>query len=191
VRIFVGIAVDAHVQREVERAGDALRRRIGARLGANWVAPENLHFTVRFVGHVPEGRAPAVIEALAASLDTPAFEVRLSAYGRFPAHGAPRVIWIGLTRGLPQLAALHEEFNGRLAPLGYPPEDRPFNVHLTVARIKHAPAGSGRFTDEALATCDFEPLVQRVDRVTIFESHLSPQGPRYAVLRELSLQTPT
>jgi 2'-5' RNA ligase len=189
MRLFVGVGVDRPLRLEAERLGSGLRARLGAHLRPSWVLPENLHLTVRFIGHVQDERVATLVERVAQPLDTPAFDVELSGCGSFPPRGAPRVIWVGVTRGSPQLAALHEEFDRRLGSLGYPLEDRPFSVHLTIARIKHAPPGSRRLLDEALAACDFEPLLQRVDRVTIFESRLSPQGPRYTALRELPLRT--
>jgi RNA 2',3'-cyclic 3'-phosphodiesterase len=189
MRLFIGVGVDQRVRREAERVGTEMRARLGG-VRATWVRSENLHLTVRFIGQVPDDRVDTLLEAVARPLDTGAFDMQFSGCGRFPAHGAPRVIWIGLLGGLPELAALHEEFNRRLEPLGYPPEARPFSVHLTIARIKDAPAGIGRFVDSALSASDVEPLVQRVDRVTIFESRPSPKGPTYAAVREVPLRTP-
>lgn len=188
MRVFVGVSVDDAVRRQAQRVIEEIRTRIGSRVNARWVPLENLHLTVRFIGHVGDDRAPALLDALAHPLEGRPFDIELSGCGRFPPRGAPRVLWIGLTRGLEALAALHEEFNRRVARFGYEPENRPFSAHLTLARVKDAPAASGRNVDEALSEITVTPVVQRVDRVTVFESRLSPGGPRYTPLRELPLR---
>jgi len=187
MRLFVGAEADEAIKREAERVIAELRRRIGSALNARWVPVENLHLTIRFIGHVPDDRAPALLEALSGPVGARPFDVEFDDCGKFPPRGAPRVLWIGLSRGLPPLAALHEEFNRRLAPAGFEPESRPFSAHLTLARIKDAPGGSGRIVDGVLAEIHVTPVVQRVDHVTIFESRLSPNGPRYAPLRRVPL----
>ena len=191
MRLFVGVGVDERVRREAERVATELRRRLGTRLRVNWVAPENLHLTVRFIGHVPDDRVEPLVAALSQPFDAAACDVELSGCGSFPPRGGPRVIWIGLGSGLSQLAALHHECTRRLLPLGYAAETRAFSAHLTLARVKDAPAAGARAAAEALAACRFAPLVQSVDRLTIFESRVSSKGARYAALRELPLAPAT
>ena len=186
MRLFVGVAVDDVVRREAERVMTVMRGRLRG-LDARWVSPENLHLTVRFIGHVADDRAAAVRAALEQPLAVEPFDVEYGGCGRFPPRGAPRVIWIGLQHGLPPLSALNAEFDRRVAPFGYPPESRPFTAHLTLARLKDAHAAAGRNIDAALSGIDVKPIVQRVDHVAIFESRLSPNGPRYTVLRRIPL----
>ncbi len=138
-----------------------------------------MHLTVRFIGHVQDDRAPALIDALAPPLDIPPFDIEFGACGVFPPSGAPRVLWIGLTQGLPGLASMHEAFNRRLRPFGFEPEKRPFTAHLTLARFKNASGGAGRVVREALRRVTSLRTISPVTRATIFRSHLSPKGPRY------------
>src|SRR5262245_22813927 len=138
MRLFVGVELSDAARRLAAEVARALQRELEKALGARWVAPQNMHLTVRFVGYVPDDRAAAVLEALMRPLDVPAFEIELGGCGRFPSRGAPRVLWIGVRTGLASLRTLHEEFNRRLAPIGYEPESRPFSAHLTLARIARA-----------------------------------------------------
>lgn len=190
MRLFVGIEVDAAVRRETARAIAALRPQLES-LDLRWVAVENLHLTVRFIGHVTPERSPPLIAALGQPVTTASFDVTFSGGGRFPARGGPRVLWIGLTRGLADLTALHEEFNRRVEPFGYRPEERPFSAHLTLARVKDASGRDGHRVDDALARVVIGPLAQRVDHVTVFESVLSSRGPRYQRLARLPLAAST
>jgi 2'-5' RNA ligase len=138
-----------------------------------------MHLTVRFIGHADDNRAAAVIEALIPALEIAPFDIELGGCGVFPPSGPPRVLWIGLTQGLPSLALMHDAFNQRLRPFGFEPESRPFSAHLTLARIKDAPRGAGRLVRDALTHIAPPRTQSRVTRATIFQSHLSSQGPRY------------
>ena len=190
MRLFVAVDIDDRARRIAEETAQALRRDIGNASNIRWVPAENLHLTVRFVGHVQDDRVPALLDALTPPLDIAPFAVELAGCGVFPPSGAPRVIWIGLTVGLPGLAALHEEFDRRLAPFGFEPERRPFSAHLTLARIKDQSRGARPGLPKSVraavqqAIRDVTPRSTRcrVTRATIFQSHLSPRGPRYEAI---------
>ena len=179
MRLFVAVELDEAVQRAAEQAAEELRERIGRWLNAKWVSPANMHLTVRFIGHVPDERVRAILEALRPPLAIDASEVSLSNCGAFPSHGPPRVLWVGLREGLLSLQAMHEEFNRRLLCLGFESEDRPFNAHLTLARVKDAPRGSGRATRDAIQSVRVTPASCRIIEATVFESRLAPTGSTY------------
>jgi 2'-5' RNA ligase len=189
VRLFIGLEVGDGVRRRSEETIAELRRRLGRRIDARWTRPENLHLTVRFIGHVAEDRVAPLLSALEVPLTTPPFEIAYRGCGRFPLRGAPRVVWTGLARGQHALRELHDEFNVRLRPFGYPPENRPFSAHLTLARIRDARAADGRLLDEALVHVAETVVMQKVETVTVFESRLSANGPQYSAVRRLSLPT--
>jgi RNA 2',3'-cyclic 3'-phosphodiesterase len=182
MRLFAGVEIDEGARRVAEATSDQLRDAIGRALTAKWVPPENMHLTVRFIGHVDEGRVPAVVDALTPPLDIAPFDVELGGCGVFPPSGPPRVLWIGLTQGLQPLSAIHDTFDRRLAPFGFEPERRPFNVHLTLARVKDASRGASREVSGALARVTPLAVTFRVTRAAIFQSHLSPRGPRYEAI---------
>jgi len=189
MRVFVGVELSDEVRTLAARIAADLRRKIGRALDARWVAPGNMHLTVRFVGYVADDAVPAMLEALTRPLPAAPFDIELGGGGRFPARGAPRVLWIGLTRGLQPLAALHEEFNQRLAPLGYEPENRPFSAHLTLARLKEARAAAAKSVDAAFESVHSGGATMRVDTVTIFESRLSSAGASYFPMRRIGLRS--
>jgi 2'-5' RNA ligase len=121
MRLFVGIAIVETVKSQAGRVCAEIRARIGRPGSVRWVPQDNLHLTVRFIGHVPDDRATEVLRALDAPVVAPPFDIAFAGCGRFPPRGAPRVLWMGVTRGMAPLAALHQEFNRRLTPLGYRP----------------------------------------------------------------------
>jgi 2'-5' RNA ligase len=187
MRLFVGVELADAVRDIAAHATNELKRRLGTRLDARWVPVENMHLTVRFIGYVADESVPAVLDAMTAPLDCEPFEIELAGCGRFPPRGAPRVIWIGLTRGLQPLTALHEEFNRRLGPLGFDAETRPYSAHLTLARIKDARAAAATQIDAAFESVRIPNATQRVERLALFESRLSQKGPSYTIVRRLPL----
>jgi RNA 2',3'-cyclic 3'-phosphodiesterase len=197
MRLFVAVEIDDHARHVAEMTADALRRAIGPALKARWVPPENMHLTVRFIGPVDDERAPAIVDALSAPLAMPPFEIGLGACGVFPPSGAPRVVWIGLTAGFPELSALHDEFDRRLVPFGFESETRPFSAHLTLARVKDpstklragAPKGLGVAVQQAVRRVAPTPARCRITRATIFQSHVSSQGARYEPIASAPLMS--
>jgi 2'-5' RNA ligase len=65
--------------------------------------------------------------------------VQLGTAGAFPSERRGRVLWLGVSEGDALLAQLAAAVGALLAPVGHPPEARPYHAHLTLARLK-APA---------------------------------------------------
>lgn len=87
---------------------------------------------------------------------------------------------------LPALAALAAEVGRRLAPLGFPPEDRPFSPHLTLGRAREG-RGSPRLAGALAGAGQAEGTPWRASELVLFESHLSPKGPRYEAIARFPL----
>src|SRR5437867_1225987 len=170
MRLFVAVELDEPMRAAAAEAAHTLERRLHDSLRPKWVPAENMHLTVRFIGHVADDRVPPVLDAIGPPLAIGSFEVALGECGLFPPHGPPRVLWIGLNQGLPSLQAMHEEFNRRLLPLGFEAETRPFSAHLTLARVKDAPGGSGAAAREAIRVVRVTPARCRVSEAVVLES---------------------
>ena len=110
-----------------------------------WVRVDGLHLTLRFLGATPDEKQSQIAAALeAASAGVAPFRVALSGGGAFPDPRRPRVLWIGINEGAALLAGLARRLDERLAPLGWPPEGRPFAPHLTLARTDGVPGADER-----------------------------------------------
>ena len=126
-------------------------RGVDPKIRATWVAPANMHLTVRFIGEVRRrartrdpGGAGAAARHRAVRRRTRRLRhvsaVRPAARDLDWPRAGPAARW-------PRCI---DEFDRRLLPLGFEPEDRPFSAHLTLARIKDAPKGAGAALREAL-----------------------------------------
>ena len=192
MRVFAAVDPDATVRAAAARAARAVAGRLAcaARGRIRWVAPEQMHVTLRFLGEMSEADADAVRGALRPRLETRAFLARVSRPGCFPPSGPPRVLWLGIGEGGDGMAELRSELDRRLASAGYPPETRPLRAHVTLGRMKRWPARSRRDVDRALSEVPPETPGWLVDHVTLYESRQASRGARYHVLESTVLGRP-
>src|SRR5579884_1179037 len=136
MRLFFAMLISEEVREAVARVQAQLRADAGER-GIRWVAPEQFHYTLKFLGETPEERIPSAIEAahLVAAQTAP-FTLILAGVGAFPQQRRPQVLWVGASEGVPLLTELAESLDKALTERGFEPETRRFNPHLTLARIK-------------------------------------------------------
>ena len=158
-----------------------------AGLPVAWVAPENFHVTLKFLGGIDEGRVPGVTEALhAAAADHRAFEMEVAGLGAFPSATRPRVVWAGIVDGSDPLAALASAVDDRLVALGFPREARAFAPHITLGRVRET-RRAPQLTD-ALGAAAARPFGRvAIDHVALMRSDLSPRGARYTALVSVPL----
>ena len=187
--MFVAVEIGTKVQAVASRVIDELKRRtvqIAPRARVAWVKPGLLHLTVRFIGEVDADRTEQILGALGVPLRARAFDLTFAGAGTFPPGRPPRVIWAGIREGLKEIKEVEREVRSRLEGL-LPPDgdDRAYNPHLTLGRVKNP---SGLRPAALLDGLEAAVLgVVRVGAVTLFESRLSASGPTYVVLRRTEL----
>ncbi len=182
MRLFVAVDLDENLRRAAARAARAVRGSLERRetYGVSWVAAENLHVTLRFLGEVRDDLGHRVQESLARPFGVEPFDLELTGAGTFPPAGSARVIWLGITRGGEQLARLHDEIETRLEPFAFEKEDRPYRAHLTIARFRSPAPARVR---EIITTSAAGPIGRcAVSDVTLYRSQLSPKGAIYTPL---------
>jgi 2'-5' RNA ligase len=147
--------------------------------GVSWVAPDNLHVALKFLGHVPQSLLEHVGAALArVAPEHAGFDLEVRGLGAFPGASRPRVIWAALGGDAPALAQLAAAVDHRLTAIGVAAESRPFAAHLTLGRVRHPGRDAGLAAALAAgATRAFGRF--RVDQVVLMRSDLGPRGPRY------------
>jgi len=172
-RLFIAVPVSDEVRRAAARLIAELRLS-----GADykWVEPENLHLTLRFLGATPLERIPGIEAILRRAAQRPRFEISFGAVGAFDSWDDPRVVWLSADEGAAELAALAKL-------LGASEEGRPFSAHLTIGR-RRSRSGLERLR-AAANRAGLQGLRQAVEKVVLFESRLTPQGPKYLVRSEV------
>lgn len=102
-----------------------------------WTEPDGWHYTLAYLGTVPDARRPDLDERLArAARRHDPLALRTAGGGRF----GDRVLWAGAEGDLPALSALADSVRAAARRAGTPAdEEHAFRAHLTLARTrKHA-----------------------------------------------------
>jgi RNA 2',3'-cyclic 3'-phosphodiesterase len=184
MRLFLALNLPPDERARLHRAAAPLR---DAGLPVRWVAEDALHVTVRFLGEVSDAAVPGITRAAEqAAAGSEAFTLVLAGLGAFPGLRRPRILWVGAAAP-PALAALHGTLDAALAPLGWPPEERPFHPHVTLGRARErARAADFARLDALAAGLAFEARVA-VGTLELMRSRLAPAGVQYDVVARLPL----
>lgn len=173
-RLFIAMELPADVRQELAAVQQRLARRAP---GLRWVAADQMHLTLVFLGETPDERQAGVQQAMdAAVAGVPPLELALGNLGTFGRPEAPRVIWVAL-QGPPALAALQARLAGACAALGIPADPRPFTPHLTLGRARRE--GGERLPARFAEGIVPSPTPFRAGGIVLFESRLGSGGPAY------------
>ena len=192
IRTFVAVELDPRIRQAVIEVQSAVKERLirtlrGVRI--QWLRPEAIHLTLKFLGDIDEATLPDLERALAAVMrGMPRFSVQVGGVGAFPDERAPRVLWVGLTDPEQALARLARTVETALEPLGFLREGRPFSPHLTMARIKDRPREVGVALGRLNLQEQITPLGPlSVNGLSFMKSELKPTGAEYTRLFEIPL----
>jgi RNA 2',3'-cyclic 3'-phosphodiesterase len=187
-RLFVAVPLPSDAAAEVAALVERVRAPgiPGGGRDARWVRMDGLHLTLRFLGPTLEDRVGSARDAVRAADVGPGFEVEIDGAGAFPSPGRPRTLWLDIVDGTADLGSLAGRIDEALVAAGWPPSDRAFRPHLTLARSDGIAAGAGLAARLMGDAVDLH-LRFRVDRVGLFES-LTGGGPaRYEPLEMVLL----
>ncbi len=140
IRLFVGLGLSDELRQQLAELQQGVP-------GARWVAPENLHVTLRFIGDVDHGQAEDLADSLSL-IRAPAFDLALSGVGYFGQADKARLLYAGVERD-PALLHLRDKVESVCVRLGLEPDARKFKPHVTLAYLRDAVADRiGLFTAE-------------------------------------------
>lgn len=186
LRTFIAVVTSPTIRRSATKVAETLRPVSG---DVKWVTAENLHWTLQFLGDVDTLEITVVSDAVAKAAATiESFELECRGVGAFPAPDRPRTLWLGAGTGAQNMVALQAAIQARLDRLGYRGESRRYVPHITLGRAgRNAPPRS--LVREIAGLAEFDAGTMLVDEVTVFSSHLKPEGPVYEVLARAPLAT--
>lgn len=168
MRLFVAIALGQEIKDNIA----ALR---GGIPDARWIAADNAHVTLAFIGEIQTPQMLDISTALGA-ISHPAFYLDIEDVGVFGSNRRPRILWAGV-RNLDTLTLLHQKIVTAIELTGAKLEDRRFRPHITLARVHKSPYEKVRsyLTDHAL----FKIKPIPVTSFSLFSSHLASSGAIY------------
>ncbi len=179
MRTFIAIDLSPEIKNRLTASVRLLKP---VATGIKWVAPDNYHLTLKFIGEVAQER----IEVIKAVLDEVArkhlrFALTVRGSGSFPpGQSRMRVIWVGFEAG-PELFSLQSDLETALEQEGFPREERAFSPHLTIGRARE-PQKQERLKTELDKLGQQEFGTMEVEEIELFQSILRPEGPEYRIV---------
>lgn len=175
MRLFIAIDIPQAFKRTISAAIEPLKH---CGLNATWVAQENIHMTVKFLGETHREMLDDIKEAMSAvSARHTSLNAQLTGFGFFPDNRRPRVFYIGTNHEI-VLRSIAYEIEENFEELGFAKENR-FRAHLTLARFK-SPDNLPRLLEKLknIRVAGTIPIAA----LTLFKSTLKPSGPVYETL---------
>ncbi|GGN11304.1 RNA 2',3'-cyclic phosphodiesterase [Halarchaeum nitratireducens] len=156
--------------------------------GLDFVDPATAHVTLKFLGDVEESayaETVAAVERAVASTRVGPFDATFGGLGVFPSLDYISVLWLGLTAGAVELAALHDAVERECVAAGFDPDGTEFTPHVTLARMRHG--GGKELVRRLVRERDPEIGTARVEEVRVTESTLTHEGPEYETRERFAL----
>jgi 2'-5' RNA ligase len=188
MRCFIAIDIDERIRSALNDLQRQLRDGIDAKKGdINWVNPNNIHLTLKFLGEIKDEKVAEVCNIVKAVAGRHKFfELDIESVGHFGGR-SPKILWVGIGKGGENLLKLQEDIEKSLALAGWPEETREFSGHLTLCRIRK-PAAGMKLAQASENYKDFKLGTTSADSVSVYQSELKPTGPDYTVLGNYKLQ---
>jgi 2'-5' RNA ligase len=151
-----------------------------------WVNFDTLHLTLFFLGEASQMQVNEIDNAFKTHISsfTP-LEITLKGIGTFGQKNTPKVLWLGVEES-ETLKKLHAEVNRVVSPIGFTSDQRGFNPHITIGRIKSI--DNIQLIESIAKEASNQPIQRStVDRVNLYKSTLTPNGAIYSPLLEQQL----
>lgn len=187
MRVFLAVDLSVAVVEKLVRLQEEIEFQLSDDIEMRWTDPRNIHATLKFFGEIEDALLPFVKEK-AVEMAKPlfAFDLTCQGIGAFPTPEEPRFVWAGFDQaGTEVLSLLQKTVEREMADLGFAKDDRPFQSHVTLGRVKSASTTSfaevaKAFEGKSFGTC-------QVRDFALFESRLETNGPVYRVLDRFAL----
>jgi len=176
MRTFIAVDIPEDVKNAVGQYINDIKSEFKG--DVKWVSPDNLHFTIKFLGEVKKSAVDVLKECMSRTAgDFDKFYINLSDIGFFPSDYKPRIIWLGAHDGADNMLDIFQDLETCLEEHGFDREAKTFSPHLTIGRVKkHKKIIVPERIDE------FEPVNFLADGLSLIKSTLTPDGPVYEVL---------
>jgi 2'-5' RNA ligase len=183
-RLFIAVDIPDQIKEIIKKT---LVQMIDVNSDIKFVACENLHLTLKFLGETNEeciNKVEKLIDKVAQNHFP--FSVLIKNLGWFPNFSSPKIFWLGIEQDQNNLKMLSEDFEEQFSILGFEKQTRSFQSHLTIGRVK------GRKNLEKINRIlekekgsEFGKFI--VDHVVLMRSILKATGPQYLPIYKTAL----
>jgi RNA 2',3'-cyclic 3'-phosphodiesterase len=176
MRYFIALELPEAIKQEICSVQKQLK--ILDLFRGTYVAADNLHVTLLFLGSLEEPEKEAVIQKMSL-ITTPPFTLQLLS-AEVPSWRPPRVLWVAthtedLTTLFTEISTLVPEYT----------EKRPYKGHITLARIRNIE--DPQPLKHALSSLEIHPLSWQVTSVSLFQSHTPQTGSNDLLVHQVPL----
>ena len=130
-RLFIALEIPSDIALRLSMLRAPIR-------GAHWIAPENMHLTLRFVGDISNETADEFV-GLIAGIETAPFELSIAGLGAFGGQHPTAVYAAVKPSGA--LEALQRAHERAARAAGIEADTRVYLPHVTLARMRGAKPG--------------------------------------------------
>ena len=187
-RSFVAIELDDRVRDALGSARAAVSVRAPEWAGEKWVARDNLHITLGFLGNLEASALAEVTKRLSSTLpDLPSFTLCLREVVAMPPRGRHTMLWATFTDPTARCRELATTVAVAASQCGIILADKPFTPHVTLVRSRRPRRMSPEVIGAISAGVVGDDVSMSVASATLFASTLTADGPVYERLAQWNL----
>ena len=183
IRTFISMPVPNEVKSKKNMLYSTLEN---SPANISWVKNEQLHLTLKFLGHTPESMIDNIkTEISKISSTIKPFKLLIGNTGCFPKKERPRVLWLGISGNTAALNDLFLRIDKKMNNIGFPSSDNEFFPHITLAKVKYPQKHTPDIS--TFLKSSYDPIDFTADRVQFLTSELLPSGTFYSLLGSFPL----
>lgn len=179
VRAFIALDISSDIKEKLSNLQKSLK---DTDIKIRWVAPENIHITLKFLGNVEGNKISKIKNVLREVVEeNEAFIIKFTGIGAFPHLHNPRVIWVGIEEGEAGLKKINQKIEEGLKKIKIKREGKEFQPHLTIGRMKSS--FNKKIMIDLINKYKDEKWGEIVaEKITLYKSTLTAKGPVYSPL---------
>lgn len=188
--LSIGIETDIKLVERLTLVQEDIGKIIEAR-GARvqWVAPENMHMPINFLGRFEDGVVPEMLRCIDRAVSSIApFSISTVAIEAYPSAKSPRIVAVSTQKGSAQVMALRFAIDEVLSKAFYISDPRPFKPLMTLGRIA-TPDKRLDLGDVVNALKDLNFGISEVTEVVLYGAKLHDTGTEFKVISRHLLGT--
>ena len=102
-RVFIGIPIGYKIKSILPIVKSAVNCNP---IHIKWIPLENIHLTLSFLGNIANKDLPHLIQSVENNITSNNFQIRITDTGVFPSSKSPKVLWLGIGKGIDELTSL-------------------------------------------------------------------------------------
>ena len=191
MRLFTGIELPGDVSAALVAVGALVRREVPSWRDEKWVARENLHVTLKFIGDVDVSVVTEIQAALGVAMSRVwPFALEPAGMQAIPGTQRASMFWAAFDDPSGDCARLARTAESALERFGVEVDRRVFKPHVTLARARRPHAFPAEIIESLVGRTDTAVASMSVSSLTLFSSTLTRSGPVYEVVEKWTLAEP-